>query len=81
MLFEYYFFFSRSGDYLKVKYDEATPVKLNKHGNLQVGDSQLKAPTANDLVYLDESPDWCRNSRQLQWPGTNNLMNYFFISF
>lgn len=60
-----------AGDYLREKYDEASPVKLNKHGYLQVEDSQLRIPTANDLVYLDESPDWCRNTRQLQWPGKN----------
>ncbi|XP_055318181.1 protein Wnt-5 isoform X2 [Sitodiplosis mosellana] len=60
------------GDYLREKYDEATQVKLNKRGFLQVKDSRYKIPTANDLVYLDESPDWCRNTKQLQWPGTHN---------
>ncbi|XP_030383347.1 protein Wnt-5 [Scaptodrosophila lebanonensis] len=59
------------GDYLREKYEEATEVKLNKRGRLQVKDSQFKVPTAHDLVYLDESPDWCRNNRQLQWPGTH----------
>lgn len=60
------------GDYLREKYDEATQVKLNKRGYLQVKDSSFKVPTANDLVYLDESPDWCRNTRQLQWTGKNH---------
>nr|XP_014102858.1 protein Wnt-5 isoform X1 [Bactrocera oleae]XP_036225868.1 protein Wnt-5 isoform X1 [Bactrocera oleae] len=59
------------GDYLREKYEESTVVKLNKRGRLQVKDPQYKVPTAHDLVYLDESPDWCRNSRQLQWPGTH----------
>lgn len=58
-----------TGDYLREKYDEATQVKLNKRGHLQVKDSRYKVPTATDLVYLDESPDWCRNTKQLQWPG------------
>lgn len=49
-------------------------MKLNKRGYLQVKDSRYKVPTANDLVYLDESPDWCRNTKQLQWPGK---MKYF----
>lgn len=57
------------GDYLREKYDEATQVKLNKRGRLQVKDPRYKVPSASDLVYLDESPDWCRNNRQLQWPG------------
>lgn len=57
------------GDYLHEKYDEATQVKINKRGRLQVKDPRYKVPTALDLVYLDESPDWCRINRQLQWPG------------
>ncbi|KAH8272025.1 hypothetical protein KR018_007040, partial [Drosophila ironensis] len=57
------------GDYLRVKYEEATKVKMNKRGRLQVKDSQFKIPTAHDLIYLDESPDWCRTSNMLQWPG------------
>lgn len=62
------------GDFLREKYDEATQVKLNKRGRLQVKDSRYKVPTALDLVYLEESPDWCRSNRQLQWPGkTNNF--------
>ncbi|XP_037034508.1 protein Wnt-5 isoform X2 [Bradysia coprophila] len=60
------------GDYLHEKYDEATQVKINKRGRLQVKDPRYKVPTALDLVYLDESPDWCRINRQLQWPGTHN---------
>lgn len=63
------FHLSVTGDHLREKYDEATQVKLNKRGRLQVKDPRYKVPTATDLVYLDESPDWCRNSRQLQWPG------------
>lgn len=57
------------GDYLRVKYEEATKVKLNKRGRLQVKDSRYRIPTAHDLIYLDESPDWCRTSYLLQWPG------------
>jgi wingless-type MMTV integration site family protein 5 len=65
---------------LREKYDEATQVKLNKRGRLQVKDPRYKVPSASDLVYLDESPDWCRNSRQLQWPGMLKH-NYFFFEF
>lgn len=42
---------------------------MNKRGRLQVRDSRFKVPTALDLVYLDESPDWCRVNKQLQWTG------------
>lgn len=60
---------SHAGDYLREKYDEATRVKMNKRNRLQVHDSRYKVPTAMDLVYLDESPDWCRNNKQLKWAG------------
>lgn len=58
-----------AGDYLREKYDEATQVKLNKRGRLQVRDALYNVPTALDLVYLEESPDWCRVNNKLQWPG------------
>lgn len=64
------------GDYLREKFEESTEVKLNRRGRLQVKDPQYKVPTAHDLVYLDESPDWCRNNRQLHWTGKDLL---FFI--
>ncbi|KAH8413738.1 hypothetical protein KR222_005447 [Zaprionus bogoriensis] len=59
------------GDYLREKYEEATEVKLNKRGRLQVKNSQFKVPTPHDLIFLDESPDWCRANRLLQWTGTH----------
>lgn len=68
-----------AGDYLREKYDEATQVKLNKRGHLQVKDTRYKVPTATDLVYLDESPDWCRNTKQLQWPGKQTI-EYIYLS-
>ena len=57
------------GDYLREKYDEATQVKINKRGRLQVKDRRYTVPSDVDLVYLDESPDWCRPNRKLQWAG------------
>lgn len=69
-----------TGDHLREKYDEATQVKLNKRGRLQVKDPRYKVPTATDLVYLDESPDWCRNSRQLQWPGKSIAVRFSIVS-
>lgn len=61
------------GDYLREQYEQATQVKMNKRGRLQVKDSRYKVPTALDLVYLDESPDWCRANKQLQWPGMKSF--------
>ncbi|XP_017042079.1 protein Wnt-5 [Drosophila ficusphila] len=59
------------GDYLREKYEGATKVKINKRGRLQVKDLPFKVPTAHDLIYIDESPDWCRTSYMLHWPGTH----------
>lgn len=58
-----------TGDFLREQYEQATQVKMNKRGRLQVKDARYKVPTAVDLVYLDESPDWCRVNKNLQWPG------------
>ncbi|SPP90098.1 blast:Protein Wnt-5, partial [Drosophila guanche] len=53
-------------DYLREKFEEATKVKLNKLGRLQVKDSQFIY-----IIYIDESPDWCRNNYILHWHGTH----------
>ncbi len=72
--------FRYAGDYLREKYDESTQVKMNKRGRLQVKDSRYKVPTALDLVYLDESPDWCRQNKQLQWAGKDYFLQGIYIS-
>lgn len=54
---------------MREQYEQSTQVKMNKRGRLQVKDSRYKVPTALDLVYLDESPDWCRANKQLGWAG------------
>lgn len=54
---------------------------MNKRGRLQVKDSRYKVPTALDLVYLDESPDWCRANKQLQWPGMITIMRNLNVTF
>ena len=54
-----------TGDYMKDKYDGATEVRVNKRGRLQVKNAQYNLPTANDLVYLDESPDYCIKNKTI----------------
>ncbi|KAG8201598.1 hypothetical protein JTE90_012673 [Oedothorax gibbosus] len=51
--------FREVGDYLKDKYDGATEVKINHRGKLQIRNPRYNLPTAEDLVYIDESPDYC----------------------
>nr|CDI40101.1 WNT5 protein [Euperipatoides kanangrensis] len=56
------------GDLLKDKYNGATEVKINRRGKLQIADPKFNLPTAVDLVYLDESPDYCLSN-----PSTGSL--------
>lgn len=50
------------GDQLKDKYDGATEVKINRRGKLQVKHPHFNVPTGEDLVYLLESPDYCKRN-------------------
>ena len=74
---------------MKDKYDGATEVRVNKRGRLQVKNAQYNLPTANDLVYLDESPDYCIRNKTigsfgklreitLKYRHWNNLIFFFF---
>lgn len=47
------------GDLLLDKYDGATEVRVNRRGRLSMRDPRFSLPTANDLVYLDDSPNYC----------------------
>ena len=59
---------------MKDKYDGATEVRVNKRGRLQVKNAQYNLPTANDLVYLDESPDYCIRNQTIGSFGECLLM-------
>lgn len=47
------------GDHLQDRYDGATFVKPTKRGRLKVKKDSENIPTANDLVFLKKSPDYC----------------------
>ncbi|XP_073999659.1 protein Wnt-5b-like isoform X2 [Rhodnius prolixus] len=51
--------FREIGDYIRDKYDGATEVKVNRRGKLQISDTRFSIPTANDLIYMDDSPNYC----------------------
>ncbi len=69
-----------AGRLLAEKYDEAVRVKLNQRGNLQLIDAgrnrrmrrkrKRKSAKQLDLVYLDESPDYCRRDLSVGTLGT-----------
>ncbi|CAB0031021.1 unnamed protein product [Trichogramma brassicae] len=62
--------FREIGDYLLDKYDGATEVKVNRRGRLSIKDPRYSLPTANDLVYLDDSPNYCFANSSLGSLGT-----------
>ncbi|XP_031779559.1 protein Wnt-5b-like [Nasonia vitripennis] len=62
--------FREIGDYLLDKYDGATEVKVNRRGRLSIRDPRYSLPTANDLVYLDDSPNYCFANTSLGSLGT-----------
>ena len=54
--------FRRVGAFLKMKYNGATKVTMNQNAgraDLVVADRNHKEPTSLDLIYFDESPDYC----------------------
>lgn len=52
--------FRTVGDRLKDKYDGATKVVFNKRGTqLKSENSKYNKPTKEDLIYLEDSPDYC----------------------
>ncbi|KAL4659479.1 protein Wnt-2-like [Arapaima gigas] len=52
--------FRQMGDYLHKKYNSAIQVVMNQYGTrFTRAHKSLKKPTKNDLVYLEDSPDYC----------------------
>ncbi|XP_070559384.1 protein Wnt-5b-like isoform X2 [Ptychodera flava] len=47
------------GERLKEKYDGATEMRHSRRGKLHVANEKYNEPTNYDLVYLEQSPDYC----------------------
>jgi hypothetical protein len=63
-----------SGDHLQSKYDVATFVKPTKRGRLKVKKDSGNIPTANDLVFLKKSPDYCHANPTIGSLGKLKIM-------
>ncbi|KAL3853112.1 hypothetical protein ACJMK2_016689 [Sinanodonta woodiana] len=63
--------FRQVGNYLKTKYNGATQVTMSQEGEgLTVANKNHKKPTRSDLVYFDESPDYCYKNVEIGSLGT-----------
>ncbi|RZC41517.1 Wnt-5b, partial [Asbolus verrucosus] len=62
--------FREIGDFLRDKYDGATEVRINRRGRLQLRDTRFRLPTANDLVYMEDSPNYCIRDDRVGSLGT-----------
>lgn len=63
--------FREIGDYLKEKYDSAIEVKYEaKKNQLHERYKRYSKPTKEDLIYMDESPNFCRENRRHLIKGT-----------
>lgn len=56
--------FRRTGDYLRKKYNTAVEVTMNQDGTgFMVADKNFKGNIKNELVYVENSPDYCLMDR------------------
>ncbi|MFT7800882.1 protein Wnt-5a [Arapaima gigas] len=66
--------FRKVGDALKEKYDSATVMKLNSRGKLVQVNNKFNSPTNNDLIYIDQSPDYCVSNESTGSLGTTGRL-------
>jgi len=62
--------FRKVGDYLQEKYNVATKVKSTRSGRLRIHKKSVRIPTANDLVFMKNSPDYCHSNHTIGSLGT-----------
>lgn len=63
--------FREIGERLKERYDGAVEVKFNKRGTkLKRRHSRYNKPDREDLIYLQQSPDYCSENKETGSMGT-----------
>lgn len=66
--------FRRTGDYLRKKYNTAVEVTMNQDGTgFMVADKNFKGNIKNELVYVENSPDYCLMDRTAGRPASGPL--------
>uniref|UniRef100_A0A8C5MDG1 Protein Wnt n=2 Tax=Leptobrachium leishanense TaxID=445787 RepID=A0A8C5MDG1_9ANUR len=70
--------FRKTGDFLRKKYNGAIQVVMNQDGTgFTVSNKRFKKPTPNDLVYFENSPDYCLRDREA---GESSKEIYFYCT-
>jgi len=72
--------FRKVGDYLRDKYEDATRVKPTRGGRLRLHRRNVKIPTANDLVFIKESPDYCHHNSTTGSLGENWVLKLKIVA-
>ncbi|KAK2721226.1 protein Wnt-1-like [Artemia franciscana] len=60
----------RAAKTLMERYEGATKVKINKKRKWRVAGEGIRKPTKKDLLYVNDSPDYCEADESLELPGT-----------
>ncbi|KAK4809324.1 hypothetical protein QYF61_023317 [Mycteria americana] len=62
--------FRKTGDYLRKKYNGAIQVTMNQDGTgFTVANKNFRKPTKTDLVYFENSPDYCVMDKSAAFGG------------
>lgn len=64
------------GAKIKNKYDAAAKVMITLRGKLRATDDRYVTPTAEDMVYVAESPDYCMPNKKT---GSSGKFVWWFI--
>ncbi|XP_029992227.1 protein Wnt-2 [Sphaeramia orbicularis] len=63
--------FRRTGDHLRKRYNGAVQVAVNQYGTgFTTAHTHFKRPSKNDLVYFEDSPDYCIRDHESGSIGT-----------
>ena len=68
--------FRLTGDHLRRRYNGAVQVAVDQYGaGFTAAHAHLKRPGKNDLVYLEDSPDYCVRSFESGRPTVHAALN------